>query len=185
MRTARTLFASAAITAALAISAPAAYALTTAEDRTPDSTSSSSSDHDKSGKGDHDKSGKHHKGHKHDHDKSRDGRKPHGGMRTGGGALATSLTQDWDQDDYPSGDDREEGWKGDREGGWKGNHDKWKGEHNKSWEGKKPHGGVHTGGGALAMSGSGLAAGSVLLLGGLGAGAYMLRRRNASGAAAA
>ncbi len=136
-------------------------------------------------RGDHDKSGKHHKGHKHDHDKSRDGRKPHGGMRTGGGALATSLTQDWDQDDYPSGDDREEGWKGDREGGWKGGHDKWKGEHNKSWEGKKPHGGVHTGGGALAMSGSGLAAGSVLLIGGLGAGAYMLRRRNASGAAAA
>ncbi|MFD9814133.1 hypothetical protein [Streptomyces benahoarensis] len=42
---------------------------------------------------------------------------------------------------------------------------------------------MHTGGGAMALSGSGLAAGSVLLLGGLGAGAYVLRRRN-SGAAA-
>ncbi|MGW1161997.1 hypothetical protein ACWD48_28110, partial [Streptomyces sp. NPDC002519] len=48
---------------------------------------------------------------------------------------------------------------------------------------KAPTGGVHAGGGALAQgtSGSGLAAGSILLLGGLGAGAYMLRRRNASG----
>ena len=36
----------------------------------------------------------------------------------------------------------------------------------------------------MALSGSGLAAGSVLMLGGLGAAAYKLRRRNASGAAA-
>uniref|UniRef100_J1RZ85 LPXTG cell wall anchor domain-containing protein n=2 Tax=Streptomyces TaxID=1883 RepID=J1RZ85_9ACTN len=34
-------------------------------------------------------------------------------------------------------------------------------------------------------TGGGLAAGSVLMLGGLGAGAYMLRRRNTSGASAA
>ncbi|MGY4949671.1 hypothetical protein ACWGOP_30225, partial [Streptomyces nigrescens] len=49
---------------------------------------------------------------------------------------------------------------------------------------RKPHGGIHTGGGGLA-TGGGMAAGSVLMLGGLGAGAYMLRRRNASGTAAA
>lgn len=50
---------------------------------------------------------------------------------------------------------------------------------------KSPHGGVHTGGGGLALSGGGLASGAVLLLGGLGAGAYALRRgRRASGAVA-
>ncbi|MFD5468422.1 hypothetical protein ACFWIQ_37295 [Kitasatospora sp. NPDC127059] len=48
-----------------------------------------------------------------------------------------------------------------------------------------PHGGVHTGGGGLALSGGGLASGAVLLLGGLGAGAYALRRgRRTSGAVA-
>ncbi|MED7952626.1 hypothetical protein PUR61_18900 [Streptomyces sp. BE20] len=41
---------------------------------------------------------------------------------------------------------------------------------------KAPHGGVHTGGGGLALSGGGLASGAVLLLGGLGAGAIALRR---------
>ncbi|MDT0470247.1 hypothetical protein [Streptomyces gibsoniae] len=46
-----------------------------------------------------------------------------------------------------------------------------------------PNGGVHAGGGFLAQSTStgGLAAGSILLLGGLGAGAFMLRRRNTAG----
>ncbi|MEU5612190.1 hypothetical protein ACI2L4_28685 [Streptomyces sparsogenes] len=45
----------------------------------------------------------------------------------------------------------------------------------------KPHGGVHTGGGGMATTGGGMAAGSVLLLGGLGAGAYALRRRKPVG----
>lgn len=43
-------------------------------------------------------------------------------------------------------------------------------------EEKAPHGGVHTGGGGLALSGGGLASGAVLLLGGLGVGALALRR---------
>ncbi|MGW4898809.1 hypothetical protein ACWEQL_42305, partial [Kitasatospora sp. NPDC004240] len=43
-------------------------------------------------------------------------------------------------------------------------------------EGKAPKGGVHTGGGGLALSGGGLASGAVLLLGGLGVGAYAMRR---------
>ncbi|MGY0057277.1 hypothetical protein ACWY4P_12035 [Streptomyces sp. LZ34] len=47
----------------------------------------------------------------------------------------------------------------------------------------KPHGGVHTGGGGMATTGGGMAAGSVLLLGGLGAGAYALRRRKPAGTA--
>ncbi|MFK0097420.1 hypothetical protein ACIQR2_04615, partial [Streptomyces sp. NPDC091040] len=50
---------------------------------------------------------------------------------------------------------------------------------------EKPHGGMHTGGGAMAMTGSGLAAGSLLLLGGAGVAAYRLRRRQASGGAMA
>ncbi|MFJ7904536.1 hypothetical protein ACIQ6V_29320 [Streptomyces sp. NPDC096198] len=52
---------------------------------------------------------------------------------------------------------------------------------------RDPRGGVHAGGGGLVgdTSVGGLAAGSILLLGGLGAGAYVLRRRNASGAARA
>ncbi|MEV6990134.1 hypothetical protein AB0N87_13025, partial [Streptomyces sp. NPDC093228] len=44
---------------------------------------------------------------------------------------------------------------------------------------RAPSGAVKAGGGGLAQSSNGLAAGSVLLLGGLGAGAYMLRRRAA------
>ncbi|MYQ53940.1 hypothetical protein GA0115247_12537, partial [Streptomyces sp. PalvLS-984] len=53
-----------------------------------------------------------------------------------------------------------------------------------SWKHEKPEGGVHAGGGAMALSGGGLAAGSVLMLGGIGAAAYRMRRRNATGTAA-
>ncbi|AUY48535.1 hypothetical protein [Streptomyces sp. CB01881] len=57
------------------------------------------------------------------------------------------------------------------------------GEEQKAEE-KAPHGGVHTGGGGLALSGGGLASGAVLLLGGLGAGAIALRKgRRSAGAA--
>ncbi|MFB6959978.1 hypothetical protein ACFCYB_23885 [Streptomyces sp. NPDC056309] len=46
---------------------------------------------------------------------------------------------------------------------------------------------MHAGGGGLAQSSNtlGLGAGAALLLGGLGAGAYMLRRRQASDPSAA
>ncbi|WP_328540521.1 hypothetical protein [Streptomyces sp. NBC_00344] len=64
--------------------------------------------------------------------------------------------------------------------------DSWKGDQAKTWEGRKPHGGMHTGGGGMAMTNGSLAAGSVLLMGGVGAGAFMLRRRrNASSLSAA
>ncbi|MFJ9516849.1 hypothetical protein ACIRPK_01030 [Kitasatospora sp. NPDC101801] len=56
--------------------------------------------------------------------------------------------------------------------------DKAAAEPESSWQHRqKPHGGVHTGGGGLAVSGGGLASGAVLLAGGLGIGAYTLRRR--------
>jgi hypothetical protein len=102
-----------------------------------------------------------------DWEKDKDkGGKPHGGMHTGGGALSTVTNDDWQKDEGGNSET----------GGQSG-----KSEH---WKGEKPSGGMHTGGGGLASSGSGMAAGSLLLLGGLGAGAYMLRRRNANGSAA-
>ena len=112
MRITRTLFASAAITAALAISAPTANAMTVAE-------LSASED---GGYGNDE----------HEHDKSKH----------------SESDEDKEKKD--------------------------------SWSKDKPKGGVHAGGGGLAQSGNSMAAGSVLLLGGLGAGVYMLRRRNAS-----
>ncbi|MEV0875106.1 hypothetical protein AB0I86_28610, partial [Streptomyces sp. NPDC049950] len=92
-----------------------------------------------------------------------------GGVHAGGGALAGVTADDWQKD---KDEDKESGSGSDSEG-------------EKTWKHEKPEGGVHTGGGAMALSGSGLAAGSVLMLGGLGAAAYKLRRRNASGATAA
>ncbi|MEU9225494.1 hypothetical protein AB0D40_14135 [Streptomyces massasporeus] len=126
MRSARMMLATATATAALAIAAPAAYA-------------------DTMGDGDHDTtsySKEHHKDGKHD--------KPHGGMHTGGGALAAVTADDWDSSEQDKGD---WGGKGDEEGKHE-EHGKDDGQE-KSWEGKhdkhdKPHGGVHTGGGALA-----------------------------------
>ncbi|MFI8002923.1 hypothetical protein, partial [Streptomyces sp. NPDC086010] len=133
--------------------------------------------------------------------------KPEGGVHTGGGALAGVSADDWEKDkESGSGnnDDREkpDSWKHEKPEG--GVHtgggalagvsaDDWEkdkesgsgsGDGEKSWKHEKPEGGMHTGGGAMALSGGGLAAGSVLMLGGIGAVAYKLRRRNASGTAA-
>ncbi|GAB3180712.1 hypothetical protein [Streptomyces incanus] len=89
--------------------------------------------------------------------------KPNGGIHTGGGALAAvkgdGRSGEHDKDEYK---DEDEGDKG--------------------WEREKPSGGVHTGGGGLSdpsLSGGGLAALAVL-----GAGAYALRRKKASGSVA-
>ncbi|MEV2246737.1 hypothetical protein [Streptomyces sp. NPDC049970] len=201
MRTARTLFASAAVTAVLAVTTPAAYAVTSADGWDKDSGSSASSNDDRE-KPD---SWKH--------------EKPEGGVHAGGGALAGVTADDWEKDkgkdeDKESGsgsnDDREkpDSWKHEKpEGGmhagggalagvtaddWEKDkskdEDKESGsgssDSEKTWKHEKPEGGMHTGGGAMALSGSSLAAGSVLMLGGIGAVAYKLRRRNASGAAA-
>ncbi|MGA5171036.1 hypothetical protein ACPCKS_32240, partial [Streptomyces lavendulocolor] len=56
-------------------------------------------------------------------------------------------------------------------------------DRHEGWKHDKPRGGVHTGGGGLTSPGS-TAAGGLVLLGGLGAGAYMLRRRSVRGDAA-
>ncbi|MEU1214489.1 hypothetical protein ACFYSH_31375 [Streptomyces sp. NPDC005791] len=259
MRSARTLFASAAVTAVLAVSAPAAYAVTSSDDWDKDSGSSASSNddrekpdswkHDKPEGGVHagggalagvsaddwekdkdedkdedkDKGKESGSGNNDDREKPDSWKhdKPEGGVHAGGGALAGVSADDWEKDkdedkdeDKDKGkesgsgnnDDREkpDSWKHDKpEGGvhagggalagvtaddWEkdkesGSGSVWDSE--QTWKHEKPEGGVHTGGGALALSGSGLAAGSVLMLGGLGAVAYKLRRRNASGAAAA
>lgn len=89
--------------------------------------------------------------------------------------------KDYGDKDYGDKDDKDYGGKGDKGYGDKGDHDRKGGHH---WKGHKPHGGVHAGGGGLAQSPDTLALGSVLVLGGLGAGAYMLRRRQTSGSAA-
>ncbi|MFF5899695.1 hypothetical protein ACFY8O_27730, partial [Streptomyces argenteolus] len=105
MRSARTLFASAAVTAVLAVSVPAAYAVTSADGWDKDSGSSASSNDDRE-KPD---SWKH--------------EKPEGGVHTGGGALAGVSADDWQKDKGSgsgSNDDREkpDSWKHEKpEGG--------------------------------------------------------------------
>ncbi|OQD56828.1 hypothetical protein BM536_007700 [Streptomyces phaeoluteigriseus] len=160
MRSARTLLAAATVTAALAIAAPVAYA-------------SSAGD---SGKDDHSYSSDHE--YKKDEDKDAGGEhdKPKGGVHTGGGLFATVGGDDWDEkDEYKKDHEYKDEDKKDE---YKKDEDKDAGaEHD------KPKGGVHTGGGGLAPSGSPAAAGGLALLAGLGAGAYVLRRRIAGGAA--
>ncbi|MCF3143960.1 hypothetical protein [Streptomyces platensis] len=99
MRTARTLFASAVITAMFAVTAPAATAV---EGHTTDHVASSSSrhDHDRCGRGhhrhdhhwrDHHRRDHHNRDHhRRDHHR-RDHHRPSGGVHTGGGALADLL----------------------------------------------------------------------------------------------
>jgi hypothetical protein len=168
MRIARTLFVSAAITASAALCAPAANAVTATEPWTPvNATSFGSDDHDKFKDGKEKFKDEHGK-------KDHFGKeKPKGGVHAGGGALAMTVTEDGGHFD----DERDK---------FKDGKEKFKDEHDKKdhFGKEKPKGGVHAGGGGLATSGGSMTAGSVLLLGGLGAGAYMLRRRNASDAAA-
>ncbi|MER5177132.1 hypothetical protein ABT009_01915, partial [Streptomyces sp. NPDC002896] len=102
-----------------------------------------------------------------------------GGVHAGGGALALTPAGDDDyydkKDDYGKDDKKDDYGKDDKKD------DYGKKEHDKGYD--KPKGGVHAGGGGLAQSGSSIAAGSALLLAGIGAGTYILRRRNASGVA--
>ncbi|MFE1172849.1 hypothetical protein [Streptomyces sp. NPDC058773] len=91
MRTARTLFASAVLTAMFAVAAPTATAASTAEGHTTDHIASSSParDHDRCRHGHHnrDHRKKHHKNRHHRHDHHR----PSGGVHTGGGGLIDLL----------------------------------------------------------------------------------------------
>ncbi|WP_371576178.1 hypothetical protein [Streptomyces sp. NBC_01314] len=167
MRSARMLLATAAATAVLAITAPGAYA--------------------NGDKWDHEDHGY---SKEHDKDSSHDG--PHGGIHTGGGAL-TSLNNEgeWDSEpaakpgaggygkedestkEAPKADHGKESWKGEQDkGSWKDEEGSWKGDH------EKPHGGMHTGGGALASPA--VTAGGMAVLAVAGAGVYALRRRKSA-----
>lgn len=91
------------------------------------------------------------------------------------------VAKEWQpgNDEGGRGDRGDEGGRGDK--GDKGG----RGDEGGRGDREKPRGGMHTGGGALATTGNGLAAGSLLLLGGVGVGAYKLRRRQATGGAMA
>ncbi|MFD8030225.1 hypothetical protein [Streptomyces sp. NPDC059717] len=148
MRVTRTMFASAAVAAAVALSAPAAHAVSLAS-----------------------------------------------GVKAGDGALTMAQTQPGDDDGGRSHHGRPHHEQGEGAEGADENaggaddesSDPAASDEDQSDEGRPgrpgaeraPSGAVKAGGGGLAQSSNGLAAGSVLLLGGLGAGAYMLRRRAA------
>ena len=170
MRSARLLLTTAAASAVLALAATGAHA---ADGWDHDDTSSSSS---------------HGKEHGKEHDKDAEHGKPHGGMHTGGGALtAVTAGDDWATAHDPKYDpetykekDSSDGYSKDSSAKEK---DDWSGaskEKDKdSWGGgdhDKPHGGMHTGGGALAGT-TGVTAGGLAVLALGGAGAYTLRRR--------
>lgn len=184
MRSARMLLATAAASAALAIATPGAALASHGGDDGGRDDSSYSRDHDSGGgrdKGsdeDHDKGSD--EGHDKDYGKEHDdegGRdEPRGGMHTGGGALATVRGGDWGSDSGSGRDDsrfdpdsyKDKGHdSGSGKGDWGGDQDK-----------EKPHGGMHTGGGALA--GPGVTAGGLAVLAVGATGMYALRRRKAT-----
>ncbi|MEU2875529.1 hypothetical protein [Streptomyces sp. NPDC007070] len=144
MRITRTLFTSAAVATAVALSAPGAGAVTAA-------TLSGAVSHTAgvAAKGDSDDHG------------SDDDSDDHGSDRGGRGG-----------DDHGS----DEGGRGGKDHGGSD-----EGGHGKD----KPRGGVHAGGGFLAQDSNSMGAGAALVLGGLGVGAYMLRRRRTADGSAA
>ncbi|MHB9857182.1 hypothetical protein [Streptomyces sp. YIM S03343] len=171
MRSTRTMLATAAATAVLAIGAPAAYAA--GGDWSQDDSSYST---DSSWGGSHDG--------------------PHGGMHTGGGALAlrpadSGHGKDKDKDkDWGSSSSSSTGSSsastdsGSSSGGkdssdW--SKDSGSGSGSSSWSGdhEKPHGGMHTGGGALAAAPS-VTAGGLAVLALAGAGLFTVRRKKSA-----
>ncbi|MEU4895580.1 hypothetical protein AB0B12_28585 [Streptomyces sp. NPDC044780] len=191
MRSTRALFTGAAIAATLTLGAPAAAFAADVSDPGGHGGYSSSQESSEDGYGqggsswkdkDREEHGKEEQG-KEEHGKEEQGKEEHGKEEP----RKEEHESDW------SGrgkDEDERDWSGhgkeEREHEWSGKKDdhEWSGGSWKDHEkGEKPRGGVHTGGGGMATTGSGMAAGSVLLLGGLGAGAYALRRRKPTGTA--
>ncbi|MFG3030048.1 hypothetical protein ACGFZJ_16255 [Streptomyces sp. NPDC048253] len=199
MRSARMILATAVASAALAVGAPGAYAAgdTDHDDSSysKEDSSSSSKEHDNeddssyskeedssSGKEEHGKEeqGKEHGKEEHD--------SPHGGIHTGGGALASvndgggvAVDPKYDPETYKdkdtekggsTGEHGKDSWNGGKEeesGGWSKEHD-------------KPSGGMHTGGGGLATPSATAAGLGVLAV--AGTGLYALRRRKTAGSVA-
>ncbi|MDH6629653.1 hypothetical protein M2271_007491 [Streptomyces sp. LBL] len=184
MRSPRMLLAAAAASAVLAVTAPGAYA---AGDWDHDD-SSYSKEHDKGGS----------------HDS------PHGGMHTGGGAL-TAVSDGGSDSGYSSKQDPEaskdseqgkdstwtkdsedSGAKASESSGAKDSESSWTkdsedsetkgGEGSGSGGHKKPSGGIHTGGGALATPG--VTTGGLAALAVVGTGLYAARRKKSAYSAA-
>ncbi|MFF9815512.1 hypothetical protein [Streptomyces sp. NPDC014006] len=172
MRSARILLATATATAALAIAAPA-YA-----------EGSGGWDH-----GDSSHSKEHDNSYGKEHDKDSSHGKPQGGMHTGGGALTLLSNDDWGSSPRDPKQDPETYKKDNGGSDWGGKtpgNDTWGGgQDSGSWSGgeeKKPHGGMHTGGGALATQG--VTAGGLAAVAVAGTGLYLLRRKKVAGSVA-
>ncbi|WP_062646357.1 hypothetical protein [Streptomyces maremycinicus] len=192
MRSARMILATAAASAALAIGAPGAYAAGDTDHDSSwskeDSSSYSKEDHDKEDSS-YSKEDKEDSSYGKEHGKEEHGKEdhdsPHGGMHTGGGALAMLNDTDggaakdpkYDPETYKDKDENggEHGkgsWNGGKEeesGGWSKEHD-------------KPSGGMHTGGGGLATPSATAAGLGVLAV--AGTGLYALRRKKTVGGVA-
>ncbi|MFC9112798.1 hypothetical protein ACFTWN_05605, partial [Streptomyces sp. NPDC057092] len=97
------------------------------------------------------------------------------GVHTGGGALTTVSGDDWGTAKDPKYDPETYKDKEDSE-----SEESWSGKQDKEWKHEKPRGGMHTGGGGLASQ-PGVTAGGLAALAALGAGAFALRRKKASG----
>lgn len=186
MRSTRALFTGAAIAATLTLGAPAAAFAADVSDPGGHGGYSSSQESSEDGYGQGGSSWKD----KDDHGRE-EGREDHRKEEEEHGKeemKGKDEGEDWSGRGKDEGKEHDPGRDHDfgRDHDWsdrKGDHD-WSGGSWKDHEkGEKPRGGVHTGGGGLADTGSGMAAGSVLLLGGLGAGAYALRRRKPTGTA--
>jgi hypothetical protein len=167
MRNTRMLLAAAAAAAVVGIAAPGAHAADGDWGHEKSSDGHESSSHGK----DHGKDGKHDK--------------PHGGMHTGGGALTVANDVEWGtardpkhdpatyRNDYDAADAYKntkydpETYRDSSGGGYS------KGGHG------KPHGGMHTGGGALASPG--VTAGGLAVLAVAGTGLYAARRNRSAG----
>ncbi|MGA5821249.1 hypothetical protein ACPC54_25680 [Kitasatospora sp. NPDC094028] len=154
MRSARTLFAGAAVAAVLTVGAPMAFADGSA-DQGKNLTWQEKTD------------------------------KPADAPKAGDDKKPAAPAEEHKTTEHKGTESKGTESKGSESKGSEGKGSEGKGSEAKEEEHKAPHGGVHTGGGGLALSGGGLASGAVLLLGGLGAGAYALRRgRRTSGATA-
>ncbi|KPI28296.1 hypothetical protein OV320_4757 [Actinobacteria bacterium OV320] len=203
MRSARMILATAVASAAFAVGAPGAYAAgdTDHDDSSysKEDSSSSSKEHDNEDDSSYSKeedssSGKEEQGKEHgkeEQGKEEQGKEhgkeehdsPHGGIHTGGGALASvndsgdhgaAKDPKYDPETYKDKDTEhgKDSWNGGKEeesGGWSKEHD-------------KPSGGMHTGGGGLATPSATAAGLGVLAV--AGTGLYALRRKKTVGGVA-
>ncbi|MGW2492060.1 hypothetical protein ACWCV9_33235, partial [Streptomyces sp. NPDC001606] len=152
-----------------------ALATVRGHDRDSDSDRGEDSDHGRDEGSDHgrDNDSDHGRGNDDDHGNERGHDEPRGGVHTGGGALATVLRGD----DWGSGSGRDDS-RFDPDSYRDKGHGSGRGQDDYGSDHDRPHGGMHTGGGALANPGVTAGGIGVLLVG--AAGAYALRRKKAA-----